>query len=151
MEAVVFIGIQASGKTSFFMERFAKTHIRVNLDMLNTRRKEALLLDACIEMPHSFVVDNTNPTMLDRRPYIEKAKANGLSVVGYYFNSSIKPAIARNGQRSGKEKIPDVGIRATHAKMELPNASEGFDSLFYVSIGEDGKFIVSKWDKADEV
>lgn len=61
MEAILFIGIQASGKTTFYKERFFKTHIRVNLDMLKTRHRESLLLKACIEMKQPFVVDNTNP------------------------------------------------------------------------------------------
>ncbi|MBL8896636.1 MAG: ATP-binding protein, partial [Planctomycetes bacterium] len=33
MEAVLLIGIPASGKSSFYAERFASTHLRINLDM----------------------------------------------------------------------------------------------------------------------
>ena len=33
MEAVIFIGIQASGKSTFFKERFFNTHVRINLEM----------------------------------------------------------------------------------------------------------------------
>jgi predicted kinase len=29
MEAVLFIGIQASGKTTFYRERFFDTHVRI--------------------------------------------------------------------------------------------------------------------------
>ena len=49
MEAVLLIGIQASGKTTFYLERFSRTHLRLNLDMLRTRRRERLLLAACLE------------------------------------------------------------------------------------------------------
>jgi predicted kinase len=34
MEAVIFVGIQGSGKSTFYNERFVDTHIRINLDML---------------------------------------------------------------------------------------------------------------------
>jgi predicted kinase len=39
MQLVILIGIQGSGKSSFFKERFVDTHIRINLDMLKTRRR----------------------------------------------------------------------------------------------------------------
>lgn len=39
MEAVIFVGVQASGKTMFYYERFFDTHIRLSLDMLKTRAR----------------------------------------------------------------------------------------------------------------
>ena len=36
MEAVLFVGLQASGKSTFYRERFFRTHVRINLDMLKT-------------------------------------------------------------------------------------------------------------------
>jgi predicted kinase len=40
MEAVIFVGIQASGKSTFYCQRFFATHMRISLDMLRTRRRE---------------------------------------------------------------------------------------------------------------
>ena len=40
MEAIVFIGLQASGKSSFYKERFFSTHVRISLDLLRTRNRE---------------------------------------------------------------------------------------------------------------
>ena len=54
------MGIQGAGKSTFFKERFFDTHVRINLDMLKTRHREAILLDACIRAKQRFVVDNTN-------------------------------------------------------------------------------------------
>ncbi len=31
MEAVIFIGLQAAGKSSFYRDRFFSSHIRINL------------------------------------------------------------------------------------------------------------------------
>jgi len=36
MEAVIFTGIQAVGKSTFYKEHFFTTHVRINLDMLKT-------------------------------------------------------------------------------------------------------------------
>jgi len=149
MEAVVFIGIQATGKSAFYQRRFADTHIRLNLDMLKTRRREQILLKACLEARQPFVIDNTNITREARARYISQARAAGFGVVGYYFKSALQSAIERNDQRSGKARIPVRGIVATHRKLELPSRDEGFDRLFYVEIGDDGAFVVKEW--GDEV
>lgn len=149
MEVVVFIGIQATGKSAFYQRRFADTHMRINLDMLKTRRREQILLMACLEARQPFVVDNTNVTREARAGYISQAKESGFSVIGYYFKSALQSAIERNDQRSGKARIPVKGIVATHRKLEPPNYDEGFDRLFYVEIGDDGVFIVKDWD--DEI
>lgn len=149
MEAVLLIGIQATGKSSFFRERMFATHVRLNLDMLRTRHREAILLRACIDGKTRFVVDNTNPTREERRRYIEPARAAGYSVVGYYFQSSLEPALERNARREGKERVPDAGVRGAYGRLELPSRSEGFDELYYVSVGMDGEFEVQEWN--DEV
>jgi predicted kinase len=149
MEVVVFIGIQATGKSSFYQQRFADTHIRLNLDMIKTRRRERILLSACLEAKQPFVVDNTNVTREARAGYISQAKAAGFSVIGYYFKSALQSAVERNNQRSGKSRVPARGIVATHRKLEPPSYDEGFDRLFYVEIGDNGAFIVKEW--GDEV
>ncbi|MDL2321544.1 ATP-binding protein, partial [Desulfosarcina sp. OttesenSCG-928-B08] len=66
MEAIIFCGIQASGKSTFYLERFFKTHVRISLDLLRTRNRENRFLSLCLETGQHFVVDNTNPTRSDR-------------------------------------------------------------------------------------
>jgi predicted kinase len=149
MQTIIFIGIQASGKSTFFQQRFFHSHIRLNLDMLKTRHREQLLLGTCLEAKQPFVVDNTNATRADRAKYISAAKEAGFSVVGYYFQSKLQDSIARNNQRLGWACIPVKGILATHRKLELPSLDEGFEQLFYVTINEAGEFIVQEFH--DEV
>lgn len=149
MEMVLFIGIQATGKSEFYKRSFYKTHMRINLDMLRTRNRESILLEACIQAKQPFVVDNTNPTKADRRKYIERAKSADFSVTGYYFRSGVKEAIARNEQRAGKECLPVAALLATHSKLELPSLGEGFDELHYVYIDADGNFVVEEY--TDEI
>ena len=54
--AILFTGIQATGKSSFYRERFFHTHVRINLDMLRTRHRERVLLRARLEALQPFVV-----------------------------------------------------------------------------------------------
>ncbi|MEM8529000.1 MAG: ATP-binding protein [Bacteroidota bacterium] len=148
MQAILFIGIQASGKSTFYKERFFNTHVRISMDLLNTRNKENQFLEKCIELQQRLVVDDTNPTTVERAKYILKLKVAKYEVVGYYFQSDLVASIQRNEQRKGKEKIPVVGIRATYKKMELPSYEEGFDKLYQVEIVHD-TFVIK--DCKDEI
>jgi predicted kinase len=144
VEAIIFCGIQATGKTTFYRDNFLKTHLRISLDLLNTRNKENLFLRLCAETGQRFVVDNTNPKKADRQRYIELARQYRFRVVGYYFRSAVEDAIRRNAQRSGKELIPVPGIRGVYKTLEIPSVDEGFDELFYVEI-KDGRFHITPW------
>jgi predicted kinase len=142
MEAVIFCGIQGVGKSTFYKEHFFKTHVRISLDLLKTRHRENIFLQTCFAMQQLFVVDNTNATKKERHKYIEKAKAYQFKLTGYYFNTSIADALARNKSRTGKENIPVAAIFTTHKKLEVPTYEEGFDKLFEVKVVH-GNFVIS--------
>lgn len=145
MEAILFCGLQATGKSTFFKEKFFKTHIRISLDQLNTRNKEQKFIDTCLSTQQCYVIDNTNPTIENRAKYISEAKSNKFKVIGYYFQSKLNDALKRNSQRTGKEIIPEIGIKGTFNKLEIPTFDEGFDELFFVSIENNG-FIIKEWN-----
>ena len=138
MEMVVFMGAQGAGKSAFFRDRFFDTHVRVNMDMLVTRHRERLLLEACVEMKQRFVVDNTNPTREQRAGYIALARAHRFQVVGYCFEAGLDDLRARNARRVGKACVPDVAILSTLKKFERPAFEEGFDRLYRVDTHGDG-------------
>jgi predicted kinase len=145
VEVAIFVGIQASGKSSFYRERFFDTHLRINLDMLKSRHREQILLRACIEAKQPFVVDNTNPSIEERARYIEIARTGGFRVVGYYFRSPPKEAQTRHARRTGRDRIPDKGILGTYKRLRVPRPEEGFDELHYVRIDGTGCFVVEEW------
>ena len=147
MEAVIFIGLQASGKSSFYRKQLINSHIRLNLDMLKTRHREKLLFDACLAAKQSVVIDNTNPTRLDRQKYIVPAKRCKFRIVGYYFQSNLEECQQRNDLRDRKSRIPLVGIRSTAKKLELPSYQEGFDKLYYVKLVPNDSFAIETWDE----
>lgn len=138
------MGLQGSGKSTFYMTHLAVDYVHVNLDTLRTRHQEKLLVDKCFSQGIDFAVDNTNPTRIDRERYIMLAKENGYRVIGYYMESKIKECIKRNSLREGRAKVPEKAIAATSNKLEIPSYDEGFDELYYVK--NDGKtMIVEKW------
>jgi hypothetical protein len=144
MEIVLFIGIPATGKSSFYRERFFRTHVRVNLDMLKTRYREELLVKACLEGKTRFVVENTNVTRAERSRYILPARTAGFRVTGYFFESDVASALQRNHTRPEIDRVPDVGIYAANKRLERPCRDEGFDELFFVQLTGDNTFTVEE-------
>jgi predicted kinase len=142
MQAIIFTGIQATGKTSFYLHKFFDTHVHISLDKLKTRNKEQRFLQTCFDTQTQFVVDNTNPTKEERKKYIEVAHLYKYKVVGYFFHSNVQDALMRNAQRKGKKNIPKVGVLSTAKKLEMLDYTEGFDAIYFVKLEKEG-FVVN--------
>ena len=154
MDLVIFVGLQASGKSTFFRERFAATHVLVSKDLFrnnkNPNRRQTHLIEAALEQGSSVVVDNTNPTLEDRLTLIELGRKFGARIIGYYFEAEVRRCVGRNRRRVGKERVPDVAIFATAKRLLAPSYSEGFDELFRVRITDDSTFEIRPYgDGAD--
>ena len=149
MELIVFSGIQASGKTTFYRERFLATHARVSLDLLKTRQREDILLFACFAAQQPVVVDNTNPLAAQRTRYVHLARAAGFRAVLYFFDVSTRTAVGRNSGREGNAKVANVAIFGSQKKLQRPTRDEGFDEIFRVTTGEGedatAAFVIEPW------
>lgn len=141
---VIMIGIQGSGKSTFYHKYLADSYVRVNLDTLKTRHQEELLISECIKDGKSFAIDNTNPTRADRQRYIPLAQYAGYKVIGYFMESKLKTCIERNNQRTGSARIPATAIAATSNKLQMPSYDEGFDKIYFVK--NDGEtMVIEDW------
>ena len=129
---VILMGLQGSGKSTFYRMHLSEDFVRVNLDTLKTRYQEKLLIEECLNLQKSFAVDNTNPMRADRERYISVAKEHGYRIVGYFMESKIKDCMQRNAQREGAARVPEKAIAATSNKLEIPSYDEGFDELYFV-------------------
>lgn len=141
MECVILIGLPASGKSTFYRERFASTHDRVSKDALRNnrqpqRRQEQLISEA-LGHGRSVVVDNTNPRVADRASIIAIARRFGADVAGYFFPTEAAVALRRNRGRQGRDRVPDVAIFVAKKRLDLPTYAEGFDELFTVIVKEE--------------
>lgn len=138
--AIVLMGIQGSGKSTLFKQRWADTHVRINRDMLKTSNRFEALVFACLSTSQPFVLDNTQVHVNGRRRYISLARAAGFRVEGYFFEPDVEGCIQRNAQRL--EPIPEKAIYGTKNKWEAPRSGEGFDALYRVKVvpGRSGHF-----------
>jgi predicted kinase len=136
-QLVIFIGLQGSGKSTYYREHFAATHVHVSKDLMKSARnrndRQRQLIEAALDQGKPVVVDNTNPTPLARAPLIEIGRRHGARVIGYYFEIPVKTAVERNRLREGKGRVPDVAIYVTSKKLVPPKFEEGFDEIHVVA------------------
>jgi predicted kinase len=156
-ELVLFIGLQATGKSSFYRTAFAGTHDSVSKDRLrnnrNPARRQRQLVEEALRAGRSVVVDNTNPTKEERAELIALVCSFGATVVGYYFESRLADCLERNRRREGTSRVPDVALYATRKRLCSPSVAEGFDRLHYVRLLGDRRFAILDWNEelpADE-
>jgi predicted kinase len=148
-EVIVFVGLQASGKSSFYRQRFAASHVLVSKDLFpSARNKEARQwreIALALASGRDVVVDNTNASSAERALVMAQARASGARVVGYYFASKVADCLRRNALRKGDARVPDVGLLGTAKRLERPAPAEGFAELWFVQLDEEKGFTVEPW------
>jgi predicted kinase len=148
MELVVLVGLQGSGKTTFFRERFATTHDHVSKDNFRSNprpaRRQRQLIAAALAAGRSVVVDNTNPTAADRLELVALGRAAGAEVVCYFFPPDVDASLRRNARREGKARVPDHAVRITAAQLTPPARAEGFDRVYRVQLVDGRGFEVTE-------
>jgi predicted kinase len=133
MDLVIFVGLQASGKSTYYREHFAATHVHVSKDLMtNVRNRDArqlALIDEALGSGRSVVVDNTNSTPAVRRPLLDLGRRHGARVLAVYFEATVRDAVSRNRTREGKARVPDVALFVTARRLVPPTLQEGFDEV----------------------
>jgi hypothetical protein len=150
-DLAILIGLQASGKSGFYHSHLAATHVHVSKDLLRNNRRparrQAQLITEALTAGRSVAVDNTNATVELRKELIDLGRSHGARVSGYYLGARLEDCLRRNAARSGQQRVPDVGLFAVASVLVRPSCAEGFDHLFYVTLGSDGTFVIQPWDE----
>lgn len=138
LELIIFVGLQAAGKSTYYHGNLAATHVHVSKDLMkNVRKREELqrqMVGEALAKGQSVVVDNTNPTPDLRVPLILLGKRHNARVAAYFFDVPVKVAVVRNRRREGKARVPDVAIFMTAKKLKPPSFEEGYDEVHVIGL-----------------
>ena len=165
IELVILIGIQASGKTTYYRRHLEGEYIHVSLDnwrgKSNVRRKERQAILAGLASAaesdgklRGVAVDNTNTTIKTRRRYFDMAgeftAAGGrpVSLTAYFFDADLAGCLKRNAQRPADAPpgvpyfVPPAAIAGFRNRLQPPGYDEGFARIRRVRITDDDGFEV---------
>lgn len=129
-ELIIFVGIPASGKSTFYDTHFKETHLRINLDMLNTRNREWAIFEAAIKFKTAVVIDNTGITKKIRNKFLS-AVTREYKKIAYYFTTPPNVCFDRNSSR--ERVVPDVAMKGMLRDLSVPDFEEGFDEIHFVN------------------
>jgi predicted kinase len=130
------VGLQGAGKSTWVAEHLAGTHVVVSKDHWpNARRREARQRRVVAELladGASVVVDNTNPAPADRAPLLELARAAGVPARAVHLDVPLETCLERNDARTGRARVPLVGLYCTAGRLTPPTTDEGFTEVLVV-------------------
>lgn len=142
---IIFTGTPGSGKSVYYKKKFlypSQGKSRYAADPLQGRKTYRIL-------PCLWSTDGYRQHQCDAGRK-EKVYTMGpivqVRITGYFFQSSLKTALERNRQRTGKERIKDIGVIAKYRQLQAPSYQEGYDELHEATIDGNGEFIVNKLD-----
>lgn len=135
-ELVMMIGVPGAGKSTWCRAALGMTHVVLGRDLLRTAHRERVLFFACLSVGASLVVDNTNLRRRGRARFLEPARAAGYRVVAVFCQATAALAMARNAQRKGRARVPELAISGALAELEPPTLEEGFDRIETIVGGE---------------
>ncbi|WP_257004407.1 ATP-binding protein [Streptomyces sp. SA15] len=141
------MGLQASGKSTFYEQRLLGRYELVGKDLFPraARHKQARqmrLVEEALALGRSVAIDNTNPSPEEWRPLVAAAHAHGATVTAYWFPPDPEGSLRRNAARWGRDRVPDIGIHATVKRLRRPTRADGFDAVLEVRFDGRGGFRV---------
>ena len=128
-ELILFVGLQGSGKSSFYRAGLTDRHVLFSKDRFpNNRhpaRRQRQLIEEALGAGHSVVIDNTNPTPQDRDELIALAHLKK-NVVTYQqrirmqLDQALKSSLNlvwRTGIQHAYAHAEDVGRSLHHSRF----------------------------------
>ena len=126
------VGLQGAGKSTWVAEHLPG-HTVVSKDHWpRARHREARqrrVVAGLLAEGTAVVVDNTNPSPAEREPLVALARAAGVPVRAVFLDVPLAVCRDRNDRRTGRARVPPVGLFATAARLVAPTTTEGFDRV----------------------
>ncbi|MEU5079524.1 MULTISPECIES: ATP-binding protein [Streptomyces] len=146
-DLVVLVGLQASGKSTFYARCLSDRYELVGKDLFprgarNKQARQMRLVTEHLAAGRPVAVDNTNPSPQEWAPLVAAARAHGATVTAYWFPPDVPGSLRRNAARESRGRVPDVGVLATLKRLRRPSVADGFDAVHEVRFDGRGGFDV---------
>ena len=139
-EVVIFVGSPGSGKSTFWKNNLS-SYTRVNNDTLKSKERCLKAMRASLESNKSCVIDNTNPTVAVRTPYIKIAEEFNVPVRCFIFKmekdmafhlDTLRRVNKHRNHLSGR--VGSMPIHKFYKDFEEPQKCEGFSCIHEVEL-----------------
>ena len=139
-EVIIMVGITASGKS--LISRWIQLQNSFQIYNIISRDKEKTMKKCLIKMEESLkngcnvIIDNTNPSIESRKPWIEMANKYGFTAVIINITSpgdDFRISLHNNYYRNQKFDIPLIPVIALYKYLkdfQKPSLDEGCDEIF---------------------
>jgi AAA domain len=127
------VGLQGAGKSSWVARHLAGTHVVVSKDHWpNARRREdrqRRVVAALLAEGASVRKDLPAPRHSHARGGTLQAGRAGVPVRAVFLDVPLEVCRQRNEARTGRARVPDVGLFSTAARLVPPSPAEGFTTV----------------------
>lgn len=139
-EMIILVGRQASGKSTFAknIHNSNMNYVHINRDTLKTKAKCEKETKNALVNGNSVIIDNTNPSIADRKIYIDMANEYNVPVKCIVVNTDEKLCHHLNYYREimtngNTKKIPQIAYNIFKKNYVEPNINEGFESVQHIT------------------
>lgn len=147
------MGIPGSGKSTYIKTAMRPEDIYISRDKIRfsllkpnepyfSKEKEVFRIlisktnEALKNGRGDVYVDATHLNKASRAKLLTKLTETPHEINVVFMNTSLKEAIKRNNNRTGRAKVPEKSIKEMYNSIEMPSSEEGIKYLF--SINEKG-------------
>ena len=136
-DMIIMIGYPGSGKSTFVNKILLKNNYNViSLDELKTKAKTIKLCKEYLSKNLNIVIDNTNPSKVARKIYIDLAKEFKYNIRCCIMTTTENHSQHNNMYRylyQNKKKVPTIVYRNYNKLFEYPDKNEGISEIIEIN------------------
>ena len=137
LELVLLVGLQGAGKSTLVQRLLAADHVVVSKDhwprARHREQRQLRVVEEHLREGRPVVVDGTNASVERRAGLVALAHRLRVPVRAVLVDTPVEVCRRRNAERTGRERVPDVGFWATAGILVAPTLDEGFTRVDTVS------------------
>lgn len=153
-EMIIIVGMPGSGKSYISAEIQSKGFIEnklymiINRDKLKTIEKCIKYCESNLKLNLSVIIDNTNPSLADRKKFIDLAKKYSYQIRCILFDMPLELALHNNYYRHFKYNsllIPKIAYNIYKSRYVKPEIKEGYKEIIKINSISNHDYLYQKY------